>query len=73
LKALRDEGIRVVMLTGDSRTTAQAVGRKLGIDDVMVEVLPDQKASAVKKFQDAHLRFLILYPFWLRSDPGDMG
>ena len=42
------------MLTGDSRITAQAVGRKLGIDDVMAEVLPDQKASAVKKFQDQH-------------------
>jgi len=52
LKALREERIRVVMLTGDSRTTAQAVGRKLGIDDVVAEVLPDQKASAVKKFQD---------------------
>jgi P-type Cu+ transporter len=52
LKALRDERIRVVMLTGDSRTTAQAVGRKLGIDDVVAEVLPDQKALAVKKFQD---------------------
>src|SRR6516164_8756736 len=52
LKALRGEGIRVVMLTGDSRTTALAVGRKLGIDDVVAEVLPDQKGSAVKKFQD---------------------
>jgi P-type Cu+ transporter len=52
LQALREERIRVVMLTGDSRTTAQAVGRKLGIDDVVAEVLPDQKASAVKKFQD---------------------
>jgi Cu+-exporting ATPase len=51
LKALREERIRVVMLTGDSRTTAEAVGRKLGIDDVVAEVLPDQKASAVKKFQ----------------------
>ena len=54
LKALHDERIRVVMLTGDSRITAQAVGRKLGIDDVVAEVLPDQKASAVKKFQDQH-------------------
>src|SRR6516164_546557 len=52
LAALRGEGIRVVMLTGDSRTTALAVGRKLGIDDVVAEVLPDQKGSAVKKFQD---------------------
>ncbi|HEY2539475.1 MAG TPA: copper-translocating P-type ATPase, partial [Stellaceae bacterium] len=54
MKALREEHIRVVMLTGDSRTTAQAVGRKLGIDDVVAEVLPDQKAAAVKKFQDEH-------------------
>jgi Cu+-exporting ATPase len=53
LKALREERIRVVMLTGDSRTTAQAVGRKLGIDDVVAEVLPDQKALAVKKLQGA--------------------
>ena len=53
LNALHAEHIHVVMLTGDSRTTAAAVGRKLGIDDVVAEVLPDQKASAVKKFQDA--------------------
>ena len=59
LQALRDERIRVVMLTGDSRTTAAAVGRKLGIDDVVAEVLPDQKASAVKKFQDEH-RFVAM-------------
>jgi Cu+-exporting ATPase len=52
LKALRDERIRVVMLTGDSRTTAQAVGRKLGIDDVVAELLPDQKALVVKQLQD---------------------
>jgi Cu+-exporting ATPase len=52
LRALRDEGIRVVMLTGDSRVTADAVAAKLGIDEVIAEVLPDQKASAVKKFQD---------------------
>jgi Cu+-exporting ATPase len=52
LKALGGERIRVVMLTGDSRTTALAVGRKLGIDDVVAEVLPDQKAAAVKTFQD---------------------
>jgi P-type Cu+ transporter len=54
LQALRQERIRVVMLTGDSRSTAAAVGRKLGIDDVVAEVLPDQKTAAVKKFQDQH-------------------
>jgi P-type Cu+ transporter len=51
LQALRDERIRVVMLTGDSRITAQAVAGRLGIDDVVAEMLPDQKASAVKQFQ----------------------
>ena len=49
---LRRDGVRTVMLTGDNRATALAVARKLGIDDVVAEVLPDQKASAVKKFQD---------------------
>jgi Cu+-exporting ATPase len=52
LRALRDEGIRVVMLTGDSRITADTVARRLGIDDIIAEVLPDQKAAAVKKLQD---------------------
>ena len=52
IQALGDEGIRVVMLTGDSRVTAEAVARKLGIDEVVAEVLPDQKVSAVKRFQD---------------------
>ncbi len=51
LRALQDDGVRVVMLTGDSATTAQAVARQLGIRDVMAEVLPDQKANIVKQLQ----------------------
>ena len=51
IETLHQEGIRVVMLTGDSKTTAEAVGRKLGIDEVIAEVLPDQKAEIVKKLQ----------------------
>jgi Cu+-exporting ATPase len=48
---LHKEGLTVVMLTGDSRTTAQAVASKLDIDHVEAEVLPDQKAAIVKKLQ----------------------
>jgi P-type Cu+ transporter len=50
---LHAEGIRIVMLTGDSHTTAEAVARKLNIDEVVAEVLPDQKVDVVKRFQDA--------------------
>lgn len=53
VRQLHAEGIRIVMLTGDSRTTAESVARKLGIDEVVAEVLPDQKVDAVKKLQAA--------------------
>jgi Cu+-exporting ATPase len=51
--ALHEEGLRIVMLTGDSRVTAAVVARQLGIDEVIAEVLPDQKAAQVKVLQDA--------------------
>jgi len=52
LAALRAEGIDVVMLTGDNRVTAEAVGRSLGIDHVEAEVLPDHKSDVVKRLRD---------------------
>lgn len=48
LEKLRKEGIQIVMLTGDHRITAEAVARKLGIDQVEAEVLPEKKSEAVK-------------------------
>ena len=51
IKLLHAEGIRIVMLTGDSRTTAAAVARNLNLDEVIAEVLPEQKAEIVKQLQ----------------------
>ena len=51
IETLHKEGVKIVMLTGDSRTTAEAVAKKLNIDDVVAEILPEQKAEIVKKFQ----------------------
>jgi Cu+-exporting ATPase len=51
IRQLHADGIRIVMLTGDSRTTAEAVARKLQIDEVVAEVLPQGKAAVVKRLQ----------------------
>jgi Cu+-exporting ATPase len=51
IRVLREEGIRLVMLTGDNRTTAEAVARRLGIEDVEADVLPDRKAAVVERLQ----------------------
>ena len=52
IRRLHENGVRIVMLTGDSRTTAQTVADKLHIDDVVAEVLPQDKAGAVKRLQE---------------------
>jgi P-type Cu+ transporter len=52
LRALREDGIHLIMLTGDNRTTAQAVARNLGITDVEAEVLPDQKSAVVARLRE---------------------
>ena len=51
IRLLREDGLRVIMLTGDSRTTAEAVARRLGIDEVIAEVLPQEKNEVVKRLQ----------------------
>ena len=51
IRKLHQEGIRIVMLTGDSRTTAEAVAKSLGIDEVIAEVLPQEKIAHVKRLQ----------------------
>jgi len=51
LRVLQKDGIRIVMLTGDTRTTAEAVARRLGIDEVEAEVLPEQKGKVIERLQ----------------------
>jgi len=51
--ALKAQGVRIVMLSGDSRSTAESVGRQLGIDEVIAEVLPEQKVDKIKALQAA--------------------
>ena len=52
IEALRRDRVKVVMLTGDNRTTAEAVARAVGVDAIEADVLPDQKAAVVKRFQE---------------------
>jgi len=51
LRALKDMGVRIIMLTGDNERTARAVGAVLGVDDVVADVLPQDKAAIVKRLQ----------------------
>jgi Cu+-exporting ATPase len=51
MRALRDEGVRIVMLTGDERATAEAVARQLGIEEIEANVLPEQKGAVVQKLR----------------------
>jgi len=52
IQALHGEGLRIVMLTGDNRATAEAVAARLNIDEIIADVLPDEKSAAVRRLQD---------------------
>jgi Cu+-exporting ATPase len=69
IRALRGEGVRIVMATGDSRATADAVARTLGIDEVVAEVLPGQKVEMVKLLQ-AEGRFVAMAGDGINDAPG---
>ncbi|MEQ9264185.1 MAG: heavy metal translocating P-type ATPase [Balneolaceae bacterium] len=51
ISKLKDQGLKVVMLTGDNTRTGQAIGKKVGVDEVIAEVLPDQKSAVIQKLQ----------------------
>ncbi|MGR5542893.1 HAD-IC family P-type ATPase, partial [Vibrio campbellii] len=53
IDALHRQGIRTVLLTGDSQAVAQHIAKELGIDDVIAQVLPEQKAAHIQRFKDA--------------------
>ncbi len=54
IATLHRQGFKVVMITGDNRRTGEAIARRLGIDEVVAEVLPDGKVDAVRKLRDTH-------------------
>ena len=68
LRDLRKEGLRIVMLTGDNKRTAEAVARRLGIDEVIADVLPKQKVEAVERLQ-AEGRFVAMVGDGINDSP----